>query len=103
MRFAAKSCLRLVGLAFPAAPLLLGVLCASPRLTLAQQAQPAAANVSGTVVQEITEQGLRKVVVTLTGQDPEKHQDYTTSTDPLGQFRIEGVAPGEYEVTVVRL
>jgi hypothetical protein len=67
-----------------------------------QQAQPGVANVGGTVVQEITEQGLRKVVVTLTGQDPEKKREYATSTDTLGQFRIEGVAAGEYEVTITR-
>jgi Carboxypeptidase regulatory-like domain len=67
-----------------------------------QNAQAGLANVSGIVEQEVTEQGLRKVVVTLTGQDPEKRQDYTTSTDTLGQFRIEGVAAGEYEVTIAR-
>jgi hypothetical protein len=68
-----------------------------------QNEQAGVANVSGMVQQEVTEQGLRKVVVTLIGQDPDKKQDYTTSTDTLGQFRIEGVAAGEYEVTITRL
>jgi hypothetical protein len=68
----------------------------------AQNTQPGGANVSGIVLQDLTEQGLRKVVVTLTGQDPDKKQDYATSTDAFGQFRIEGVAPGEYEVAMTR-
>lgn len=68
----------------------------------AQNAPSGTANVSGIVLQDLTEQGLRKVVVTLTGQDPDKRQDYATSTDAFGQFRIEGVAPGEYEVAITR-
>ena len=80
----------------------------SPQASAAQRARASNAqpvgtgSVSGTVVQEITEQGLRKVLVTLTGQDQEQRRDYATSTDTLGQFRIEGVAPGEYEVSISR-
>jgi hypothetical protein len=69
-----------------------------------QQGQAAGvANVRGMVMQELTEQGLRKVVVTLTGQDPEKKQEYATSTDTLGTFRFDGIAAGEYELTITRL
>jgi Carboxypeptidase regulatory-like domain len=87
VNFLNKLCLALLALYAPAA---------------AQQAPPAPAVISGTVIQEVSSQGLRKVIVTLTSQNPDKRQDYATSTDPLGQFRIEGVLPGEYEVAIVR-
>ncbi|HSZ16535.1 MAG TPA: carboxypeptidase-like regulatory domain-containing protein, partial [Terracidiphilus sp.] len=87
MHFINKLCVALLALYAPAA---------------AQQAPPAPATISGTVIQEVSSQGLRKVIVSLTGQNPDKRQDYATATDPLGQFRIEGVLPGEYEVAILR-
>jgi hypothetical protein len=87
VNFINKLCVALLALYAPAA---------------AQQAPPAPATISGTVIQEVSSQGLRKVIVTLTGQNPDRRQDYATSTDPLGQFRIEGVLPGEYEVAILR-
>jgi protocatechuate 3,4-dioxygenase beta subunit len=59
-------------------------------------------NVSGRVLLEGTGQGIRKVVIVLTGQNTEARQEYTTSTDAYGQFRLEGVAVGEYNVSVAR-
>jgi Carboxypeptidase regulatory-like domain len=60
------------------------------------------ANVQGKVIEEISRQGIRKVIVHLIGQNGNSHQEYTTATDVLGQFRVEGMMPGEYSVTVTR-
>jgi Carboxypeptidase regulatory-like domain len=66
------------------------------------QVGAAVGNVSGRVLLEGTGQGVRKVVIVLTGQNTEARQEYTTSTDAYGQFRLEGVAAGEYNVSVAR-
>lgn len=68
----------------------------------AGQAQ-AAGSVTGKVVQEANGFGIRKVVVELVAQSPEVRQTYTTATDATGQFRFEGVAPGEYSVSVAKV
>src|SRR5271166_6254272 len=68
----------------------------------AGQAQ-AVGSVTGKVVQEANGFGIRKVVVELLGQNPEARQTYTTATDATGQFRFEGVAPGEYSVSVAKV
>jgi len=59
-------------------------------------------NVQGRVVADPGGQGIRKVIVELTGQNLEAQQDYTTATDATGQFRIEGVMAGEYSVSLRR-
>ncbi|MGB7844810.1 MAG: carboxypeptidase-like regulatory domain-containing protein, partial [Candidatus Acidiferrum sp.] len=60
-------------------------------------------NVQGKVVQEPGGQGIRKVIVQLKSASGDAQQDYTTATDAAGQFKIEGVAPGEYGVSITRL
>ncbi|MGB7728895.1 MAG: carboxypeptidase regulatory-like domain-containing protein [Candidatus Acidiferrum sp.] len=66
-------------------------------------AQQAAGSVAGKVVLEGSGVGVRKVVVHLEGENLEVRQEYETATDALGNFRIEGVAAGEYGVTIQRL
>jgi len=65
------------------------------------QAQ-AVGSVTGKVVQEANGFGIRKVVVELLGQNPEA-RTYMTATDATGQFRLEGVATGEYSVSVAKV
>lgn len=60
-------------------------------------------NVQGKIVEEVSGQGIRKVIVRLSGDGGEPHQEYVTATDAFGQFRIEGIVPGEYSVTVTHL
>ncbi len=64
--------------------------------------QVAVGNVTGKVVGVVGGVGIRKVVVTLEGVAGAGRQTYTTSTDAAGVFRFEGVAAGEYEVTLER-
>jgi carboxypeptidase family protein len=63
-------------------------------------AQAAAGSVAGKVVMDGSGVGIRKVVVYLVGENSEQRLGYTTATDALGNFRIEGVAAGEYGVTI---
>lgn len=63
----------------------------------------AAGSVSGKVVLEGSGVGVRKVLVHLEGENAEARQEYETATDGFGNFRIEGVAAGEYGVTIQRL
>ena len=79
-------------------------ICASVGVCSGQPAagQQALGSVQGKVVQEAGGLGIRKVLVELVGQNPEKPQEYTTATDATGQFRIEGVVAGEYSVSVRR-
>jgi Carboxypeptidase regulatory-like domain len=58
--------------------------------------------VQGKVIQEPGGQGIRKVKVTLAGGLAPNHEPYQTTTDETGQFKIEGVAPGPYLVTLER-
>jgi Carboxypeptidase regulatory-like domain len=75
-----------------------------PAIGVAQTDQPQSlANVQGKVVEEVSGQGIRKVIVRLSGDGGEPHQEYITATDAFGQFRIEGVLPGQYSVTVTHL
>jgi len=66
-------------------------------------AQASVGNVSGKVVQEGVGAGIRKAVVTLEGENPLARQEYVTATDALGNFRVEGVAAGDYGVTIRRV
>jgi uncharacterized GH25 family protein len=70
--------------------------------TQAAAEQQAAGSVVGKVVQEGVGAGIRKAVVTLEGQNPAGREEYVTATDALGNFRIEGVAAGDYGVTIRR-
>jgi hypothetical protein len=71
---------------------------------LAQTAeQQGLGNVQGKVVEEVSGQGIRKVIVHLSGDGGEPHPEYTTATDAFGQFRIEGILPGEYSVIITHL
>lgn len=59
-------------------------------------------SVQGKVVHESGGIGIRKVIVELKGMTEEAVQNYETATDGTGVFKIEGVALGEYAVTVRR-
>jgi hypothetical protein len=83
--------------------------------------QQAAGSVSGKVIVEGVGLGIRKVVVTLVpegremqdiieldenGQETKRDggpREYVTATDAMGNFRIEGIATGEYGVTIRRV
>jgi Carboxypeptidase regulatory-like domain len=65
--------------------------------------QQSLGNVQGKVVEEVSGQGIRKVIVRLSKDGGEPHQEYVTATDAFGHFRIEGILPGEYSVTVTHL
>jgi len=65
--------------------------------------QQAAGSVSGKVIVEGVGLGIRKVVVTLEGENPAARQQYVTATDAMGNFRIEGIVAGEYGVTIRRV
>jgi len=64
--------------------------------------QQGVGSVSGKVVQGGVGAGIRKAVVTLEGENPLERQEYVTATDALGNFRLEGVAAGNYGVTIRR-
>jgi len=64
--------------------------------------QQALGSVQGRVVQEAGGLGIRKVLVQLQGENTDVRQEYTTTTDATGQFRIEGVPPGMYSLTITR-
>ena len=55
----------------------------------------------GKVVSAQSGQGIRKATVRLTDAG-EGTEEYETTTDAAGVFRIEGVPSGEYAVTVTR-
>jgi hypothetical protein len=76
---------------------------AAPAAAAQQAVAAAAGSVSGKVVLEGSGVGVKKVVVHLEGENLEVRQEYETATDALGNFRIEGVAAGEYGVTIQRL
>jgi protocatechuate 3,4-dioxygenase beta subunit len=81
--------------------MLWGMACAA----IGAQAEPAQqvqSSVQGKVVQEPGGQGIRKVIVQLKNASGNSSQDCVTATDSAGQFKIEGVAPGEYSVSVMR-
>jgi Carboxypeptidase regulatory-like domain len=87
-----------------------GVVCADRRPKLPTsvaaggqaQAETSAGSVTGRVVLEGIGAGIRKVIVQLQGTTGETRQQYMTATDTEGRFRIEGVAAGEYSVTLSR-
>jgi Carboxypeptidase regulatory-like domain len=58
--------------------------------------------VQGKVDQEPGGQGIRKVRVSLAGGSAENGEPYQTTTDEMGQFKIEGVSPGSYAVLLER-
>lgn len=60
-------------------------------------------NVQGKVVEAASGQGIRKVIVRLSADGGEPHQEYTTATDAFGQFRIERILPGEYTIIITHL
>ncbi len=74
----------------------------SPQSGAAQAPRPSTGNVAGHVVLDVGGAGMRKVIVDLSAQNDDEKKDYTTSTDAFGQFRIEGVDPGAYTVTLTR-
>ena len=85
--------------------LFIGTVCVSvcaPECLGQTSAEQRLANVQGKVIEEMSRQGIRKVIVQLIGQNGDSHQEYTTATDVLGRFRVEGMMPGEYSVTVTR-
>src|ERR1700741_146317 len=59
-------------------------------------------SVQGKVVNDTGGIGIRKVIVEFKGMNEEPAQNYETATDATGVFKIEGVALGEYTVTVRR-
>lgn len=65
--------------------------------------QQATGSVAGKVIVEGVGLGIRKVVVTLEGENPAARQEYVTATDAMGNFRIEGVVAGEYGVAIRRV
>jgi Carboxypeptidase regulatory-like domain len=88
----------------------LGMICAgvcalpgAPVCRAQTAEQQGLGNVQGKVVEEVSGQGIRKVIVRLSGSGGEPHQEYTTATDAFGQFRIEGIVPGEYSVIITHL
>jgi Carboxypeptidase regulatory-like domain len=90
--------------------LVLGMVCvgvyALPHaaICLAQTVEPQSlGNVHGKVVEAASGQGIRKVIVRLSADGGEPHQEYTTATDAFGQFQIEGILPGEYSVIITHL
>jgi hypothetical protein len=66
------------------------------RCALAQQPQ---GSVTGQVTNASTNEGLRKVTVTLDSVGNRGGQRYVALTDASGNFRVEGVEPGRYEVS----
>jgi hypothetical protein len=62
--------------------------------------QQSSGSVQGKVVEEASGQGIRKVIVQLSEDGCEPHQEYSTATDAFGQFRFESIVPGQYNVTI---
>jgi Carboxypeptidase regulatory-like domain len=58
--------------------------------------------VQGKVIQDPGGQGIRRVKVTLAGGSAQNQEPYQTTTDEMGQFKIEGVAAGAYAVVLER-
>jgi len=75
---------------------------AAPQAT--QQQETTAGTVAGRVIWEGIGAGIRKVVVRLerTNDELRTAPDYVTSTDAEGRFRLDGVAAGQYHLTLTR-
>ena len=58
--------------------------------------------VEGKVIQEPGGQPLKKTTITLIGHGQEQSLNYSAITDAEGSFKIEGLNPGRYNVTLER-
>jgi hypothetical protein len=77
--------------------------CAMACMGQTDAGQPGQANVQGKVVQDTSGVGIRKAMVELKGTAGEQAPRYSTSTDASGQFQLEGVAAGQYTISVTHL
>lgn len=81
-----------------ACALLFGLACAAQK----EHANEGKGIVQGKAVQSSDGQGIRKVIVQLSGGKRESPLEYTTATDAAGEFKFEGVAPGQYHLLLTR-
>src|SRR5262249_40780279 len=60
------------------------------------------ASLQGNVTKEPGGEPLKKAIVELIAENQEEGGNYTATSGPEGQFKIEGIAPGRYKMFVER-
>jgi len=60
------------------------------------------ASLQGSVIKEPGGEPLKKAIVELISENQEEGGNYSATSDPEGQFKIEGITPGRYKIFVER-
>jgi len=60
------------------------------------------ASLQGGVIKEPGGEPLKKAIVELIAENQEEGGNYSATSDPEGQFKIEGITPGRYKIFVER-
>jgi protocatechuate 3,4-dioxygenase beta subunit len=60
------------------------------------------ASLQGGVIKEPGSEPLKKAIVELISENQEEGGNYSATSDPEGQFKIEGITPGRYKIFVER-